>query len=978
MSTMFKGTSGRFRTTAGISLLALAAFPGLQGCIEPASNRSDSNLPGPAARCEVPFDRVISPVQIKGADHLYFNIHDFAFLLDRSTQVQSMTLQLSLSGKKKGSDGEVTLAVNGIRVSNAHPFPIYSCPHRDDARDSSGCHFKLHKMKLNGAEPIHFALARVLKNKGELKLSLHGKDVHILSASVAVKGLSYSSCQNPVPSPTTTGAPSPIPAPATQLTSASPSGAFVASTTMAFEFSSNQSGVSFECSLDGAASSLCSSPQTYSGLSNGLHSFRVFAVNSQGTADPVGASYSWTVQTIPPTVDLGSMSGLPSVTNSSSMTLQFSSASAVSYQCSIDGGAYEPCSSPMTYTGLSEGSHLVQIQGVDAAGNMSMTPASFQWVVDLTAPATTFVSVSPASITNSVSADFGFAASESATFQCSLDGAAYSDCASPVSLGSLSEGEHSFSVVATDLAGNVGQPANYVWTVDTAAPVISLGQVIPAAGLSNSQRVSVEFSANEPASFTCYFDGVPSGDCPIPFAVAVLSEGTHSFQVRATDQAGNTSGLVTVDWVMDFTSPQIAWGVMAPSAASYINSRGFSAEVVQVEAGALACFVNGVSLAGASPVSLSSLAEGAYTVTAQQTDAAGNVGNLLSHSFSVDVTAPVASVTAAVYPGPSSQTTNTFSFSANEAASFQCSLDGAGFSACSSPLSVSGLADGTHVFQVIATDLAGNVGAAAEVSWIVDTTAPVTSLNVSRTTNTSISFSFTSSEAVSAVECSLDGAAFQACSSPVSYSGLSIGSHSFLVRSTDLAGNVELSPARYLWTVLPPITTSITSTSAGVLTNQSAMTIAFSASQPGATFLCSWDGAPAVACTSPASKSGFTAGSHSFVVRAVDSWGTPDSVGATFNWTVDTTPPVVSNLVATVSNSSITITWTTNKPSTSKVNWGQGLATGYVIPEDSNYVTTHSVRINGLTTKTTYSFYVSGHDQAGNAYQSGVSQARTY
>ncbi len=50
----------------------------------------------------------------------------------------------------------------------------------------------------------------------------------------------------------------------------------------------------------------------------------------------------------------------------------------------------------------------------------------------------------------------------------------------------------------------------------------------------------------------------------------------------------------------------------------------------------------------------------------------------------------------------------TFTFSANEPATFRCSFDGADFSLCSSPKTYSGLADGGHTFRVFAVDLAGN------------------------------------------------------------------------------------------------------------------------------------------------------------------------------------------------------------------------------------------------------------------------------
>jgi hypothetical protein len=85
-----------------------------------------------------------------------------------------------------------------------------------------------------------------------------------------------------------------------------------------------------------------------------------------------------------------------------------------------------------------------------------------------------------------------------------------------------------------------------------------------------------------------------------------------------------------------------------------------------------------------------------------------------------------------------------------------------------------------------------------------DTTPPettITSAPSGTVTSTSASMGFSSSESGSTFACQLDGSAWGACSSPKSYSGLSAGTHTFSVRATDAAGNVDPTPATSSWTV---------------------------------------------------------------------------------------------------------------------------------------------------------------------------------
>jgi hypothetical protein len=153
----------------------------------------------------------------------------------------------------------------------------------------------------------------------------------------------------------------------------------------------------------------------------------------------------------------------------------------------------------------------------------------------------------------------------------------------------------------------------------------------------------------------------------------------------------------------------------------------------------------------------------------------------------------------------SNLTKATFSFSTTEQGSgFACSLDGAEFAPCTSPAAYDGsLADGAHEFQVQALDALGNSGPVAGASWSIDTVAPDTTVETGPATTdaATATFGFSSTEAGSSFQCSLDGAAYSACPSPQSYTGLLEGNHTLRAKAIDAAGNADAIPASWAWTV---------------------------------------------------------------------------------------------------------------------------------------------------------------------------------
>ncbi len=186
------------------------------------------------------------------------------------------------------------------------------------------------------------------------------------------------------------------------------------------------------------------------------------------------------------------------------------------------------------------------------------------------------------------------------------------------------------------------------------------------------------------------------------------------------------------------------------------------------------------------------------------------------HRLVCDSVPPDTTITAEPLASTTVTSAN-FAFTSTESGSkFECKLDAARWRSCGSPKSYS-VSLGTHSFSVRALDASGNVDPTpAADTWAVeptpstsetpppDTTPPDTTISSGpsgTTTSTSASFSFSSTEPGSSFECKLDSGSFAACSSPKAYSTLGTGAHSFSVRATDPAGNVDLSPATQDWTV---------------------------------------------------------------------------------------------------------------------------------------------------------------------------------
>ncbi len=313
--------------------------------------------------------------------------------------------------------------------------------------------------------------------------------------------------------------------------------------TPTFGFSSPDGGTAFQCRVDADPFVSCTTPHTTASLGPGAHTFEVKATDAAGNTDASVASRGFTVDTTAPDTQIDS--GPTGPTNDSTPTFGFSSPDGgTTFQCRVDSDPFAACTSTHTTTALADGAHTFEVRATDPAGNTDASAASRSFTVDATGPQTTIDS-GPSGAIGDPTPTFTFSASEAgSSFQCRIDSEPFAGCASPFTTGGLADGAHTLEVKATDAVGNTdATPASRGFTVDTAGPQTTIDSGPGEGATINDPTPTFGFSSSEAGStFECRVDAAAFGTCTGPgesHTTGSLPDGSHTFEVRATDGAAN-------------------------------------------------------------------------------------------------------------------------------------------------------------------------------------------------------------------------------------------------------------------------------------------------------------------------------------------------------------------------------------------------------------------------------------------------------
>ncbi|MBI5555038.1 MAG: fibronectin type III domain-containing protein, partial [Elusimicrobia bacterium] len=109
-----------------------------------------------------------------------------------------------------------------------------------------------------------------------------------------------------------------------------------------------------------------------------------------------------------------------------------------------------------------------------------------------------------------------------------------------------------------------------------------------------------------------------------------------------------------------------------------------------------------------------------------------------------------------------------------------------------------------------------------------------------------------------------------------------------------------------------------------------------------------------------------------FIGTAIPQGSAPDIGAYEFTGPFDTTPPTISSVASTsITQTSATVTWTTNEAATSQVEYGTSISYGLSTALDSSLVTAHSVALSSLSAGTLYHYRVKSKDASSNEAVSG-------
>ncbi len=515
---------------------------------------------------------------------------------------------------------------------------------------------------------------------------------------------------------------------------------------------------------------------TPAGLADGPHT--IVASQTDGFGNTGTASLSFTLDTTAPAVAITTIEGGDNIINAAEAAggIQISGTAEIGSSLTVNGAAVTVDGTghwTTSVTPAGQGALVVTAVATDAAGNSASTSTTL--TVDTIAPAVAITTIEGGdNIINAAEAAGGIQISGTAEIGSSLtvNGAAvtvdgtghWTTSVTPAGQGALV-----VTAVATDAAGNSATTSTTL-TVDTIAPTGGTPDLVAASdsGVSSTDNItdvtapSFTIALNptvaagdtvqlllsgsplaHPVSHTITAAEVTAGSVSLAVTAGDLgADGGKSISAQFSDAAGNTSTTAALTITLDTIVPTVAitsTGGPVNQAVQTISGTGEAGTTItlsdngsQLQLPTITVDQNGLWSASVT------LANGSNSLTASDTDAAGNTGSSSAVIYTLSTTGPTVTESLTIDSGTSSSDRIT----SNDA------LTGTGlvntvvhFTIDGSPIATTvtadaqgnwsftpaGLADGPHTIVASQTDGFGNTGTAS-LSFTLDTMAPAVAI----------------------------------------------------------------------------------------------------------------------------------------------------------------------------------------------------------------------------------------------------------
>jgi RHS repeat-associated protein len=380
-------------------------------------------------------------------------------------------------------------------------------------------------------------------------------------------------------------------------------------------------------------------------LGEGRHLIKIKAVDAAGNV--IEVSRSVYIDTLPPEPFTPQIAP-NGWTQADQFEVQFAAFDAASgidhYEIKVDGGEFRQTISPVVLAGFDAGIHPIIVRAYDRTGLFTDGKAEIK--IDRMVPVIGHISASPASWSQdpvTVSFEVTDELSGIDHYELEVAGGRIITTINSYAFSGLPDGTHVVKLSAYDKAGNKAERSIEVFIDNTAPQPFDI--LSDTTGWSANPTPALSFEAKDDqsgiAGYECRVDAGTWQGVSSPYTLSSLSEGRHVAEIRATDQAGNST-VASTEIFIDLATPEPFAILVFPDTLTSNTQPELTFVTEDSGSGVQRYLVSvndGAFIPATSPHKLEPLKDGVYAIRVKAIDHAGNE-IIAATNIEIDTTPP--------------------------------------------------------------------------------------------------------------------------------------------------------------------------------------------------------------------------------------------------------------------------------------------------------------------------------------------------